>query len=87
MTTATLTETVPINKVVSLYLKGLSQVEIAEYCNVKKQTIHERLRPYREDLDGLKEYKSDKADLIAQVEGKGYSCTENVDQMTITASA
>ncbi|RMG00473.1 MAG: hypothetical protein D6726_11205 [Nitrospirae bacterium] len=61
---------VPIELLIDYRAQGLSYAEIAKLVNRRKQTIHERLKPYDEHILGLKKYKSKRADILAVYQQK-----------------
>ena len=56
---------IPLEKIIELYTKGLSQSEIAKYFNCSRQAINARVSPYLEDLQALPDFKKFRADVLA----------------------
>ena len=56
---------IPLEKIIELYQKGLTQVEIAKFFGCTKQAIHQRISPFKEDLEALPSFKSFRADVLA----------------------
>ena len=60
-----LSETIPIGKIIELRNKGLSHNEISKIIGCSKANVTERLQPYVNDIDNLKSFKENKADILA----------------------
>ena len=60
-----LDDTIPIGKLIELRNKGLSHSEIGKIVGCSKQNISERLQPCIKDIDNLKSFKENKADILA----------------------
>ena len=56
---------IPLEKIIELHQKGLNQVEIAKFFGCSRQAINQRVKPYKDDIEGLDTFKSIKADLLA----------------------
>ena len=60
-----LEDTIPIGKLIELRNKGLSYNEIARIVGCSKTNTFERLAEYSNDIDNLKSFKENKADILA----------------------
>ena len=60
-----LEDTIPIGKLIELRNKGLSYNEIAIIVGCSKTNAFERLAEYSNDIDNLKSFKENKADILA----------------------
>lgn len=56
---------VPITRLISLRLKKLSYEQIGKIVGRAKETVWERLQPYKDAIDGLQDFKDQKADILA----------------------
>ena len=57
-------------EIVELALKGLSGPQIAKMVGCSKQNVNERLKPWRDKINGLTAYKRIDNDILKLIEGK-----------------
>ena len=58
-------DTIPLNKIIELRNKRLSFSEIGKILGCTKQNISQRLQPLLNEVDNLKSFKENKADILA----------------------
>ena len=56
---------IPINRLIELRNKGLTYQEIADIVGRAKPTVFERLQDHIHEIDNLKSFKENKADVLA----------------------
>lgn len=65
-------DTIPISKILALKIKNpnISSRQIGKILNRSHTSINRRLEPYKEELEGLQEFKSNRGDMLAMVQSK-----------------
>ena len=56
---------IPLSKIIELRNKGLSYTDIGSLLGCTRENICQRLKPYRSEVDNLKSFKDNKADILA----------------------
>lgn len=56
---------IPLEKIITLYTKGMNMTEIAKVCGCSTAAISIRLKDHTEDLDALIPFKNARADTLA----------------------
>ena len=59
---------IPISTILAYKQKGYSNIDIAKLLNCDKSNITHRLKPYKQYIDSLEDYKSHRADTFATIQ-------------------
>jgi len=61
---------IPIESILELYKKGLSERKIAKLLDCSNINIHNRLKAYKSEIQGIEPFKRNRADIFAIVQSK-----------------
>jgi len=73
---------IPIETIIELKTKHdppLSDTQIANLLNCSKQNINQRLKDYRDDIQGLPAFKKNRADILALTQSRIINSLTNKD--------